>query len=226
MRTGSYSSGRRSHHYSRTLPTYKRPPSRKPTETKTMKTTRSNKNRNPHKASSRRSPVSNRGKSPDRLSAKDAADLLHPDKDKRNLPDSWKGNLVTADLAALKPSDLDEDGDPLDAEFVQDGVSVTLTIARSHESFCTSLTAYRWDGKDWECVANDSEAGTETDDPISELLESLDRVVADEDDLLCSANDDWPEDPDEEAAHLADFKTVIAICREAAACFRRANGLQ
>jgi len=34
----------------------------------------------------------------------------------------------------------------------------------------------------------------------------LDRVVADEDDLLCSANDDWPEDPDEEAAHLADFK--------------------
>jgi len=50
-----------------------------------------------------------------------------------------------------------------------DGVSVTLTIARSHESFCTSLTAYRWDGRDWDGVANDSEAGTETNDPISDF---------------------------------------------------------
>jgi hypothetical protein len=32
---------------------------------------------------------------------------------KRNLPEDWKGALVTTDLAALKPSDLDPDGYPL-----------------------------------------------------------------------------------------------------------------
>jgi hypothetical protein len=141
---------------------------------------------------------------------------------KRNLPEDWKGALVTTDLAALKPSDLDPDGDALEADWTQGHIGVTLTVARSHDQFSTWITAERWDGRNWDCVANDSEIAGEIEDPVQGLLESLDGLVTDEDGMLdCATSRD---DAGEVPVLVEDYRCIVAACREAAAYLRRATG--
>ena len=147
----------------------------------------------------------------------------------RILPDRWQGTLTVADLAHLKPGDLDPDDDPLLAKTSGDAWNVDIIVASSgpnRDGYGVWIAAAHWDGRNWADIANDSECGEVVNDPIAAVLSALDygattATEAAEVVLEHSGADDEDGAPTDEMRHrLACCREVAKVCVEAAAHLR------
>jgi len=145
------------------------------------------------------------------------------------LPDRWLGTLTLADLAHLKPGDLDPDGDPLLATTSGDGWHIDIAVESSgpnRAGYGVWINAAYWDGRDWADIANDSECGEVVNDPVAAILSSLeygDEAASEAAEVVLEHSGADNEDgaPTEEMRRrLACCREVAKVCVEAAAHLR------